>query len=310
MCCACVRPPDNLCTIARHGYNASNLYPVREAMWPESPDEFVSRVFPAGKIEHPEALYFAFDGDQMLTLTDGESRAALTHDEVQWLDSAEAMYLGELGGRPCLAIEVKGCEIPGYATQGLRSLLGRVDQQVFYLAGRALQLLEWNRNHRFCGRCGSETQDHDSDRAKVCPACRLVSYPRLSPSIIVLVRRGEEMLLARNAAWPKGFFSTLAGFVEPGESIEQTVHREVMEEVGLRITNLQYKGSQSWPFPNSLMLGFHAEYLEGDVHCQDDEIAEAHWYRFDQMPSVPPKWAISRWLIDDFVNHCSQGGCD
>ena len=282
-------------------------YSTSAAMWPESPDEFISRVFPPGEIEHPEALYFAFEGDQLLTLADSQSPAALTHDEVQWLDSGEAIYLGELNGRPCLAVEVKGQDIPGYAAQDLRSLLGRVDQQVFYLAGRALQVLEWNRNHRYCGRCGTETNTHGSDRAKVCPECGQVSYPRLSPSIIVLVCRGNEMLLARNAAWPTGFFSTLAGFVEPGESIEQTVHREVMEEVGLSITNLRYKGSQSWPFPNSLMLGFHAEYLGGEVRCQDDEIAEAHWYRFDQMPSVPPKWAISRWLIDDFVQQCSQG---
>ncbi len=263
-------------------------------------------MFPPDEIAHPEALYFAFDGDQLLTLVDGQSSGTLTHDEVRWLESGEAIYLGKLNGRHCLAVEVKGLGIPGYAAQGLRSLLGRVDQQVFYLAGRALQLLEWNRNHHYCGQCGTETHAHKTDRAKVCPKCGLVAYPRLSPSIIVLVWRGKEVLLARNAAWPSGFFSTLAGFVEPGESIEQTVHREVMEEVGLRVTNLQYKGSQSWPFPNSLMLGFHAEYLEGEVRCQADEIAEAHWYRFDNMPSIPPVWAISRWLIDDFVKRLRE----
>ena len=110
------------------------------------------------------------------------------------------------------------------------------------------------------------------------------------------------MLLARNARWPTGMYSTLAGFVEVGESIEQTVHREVQEEVGIQVDNLRYLGSQSWPFPNSLMLGFHAEYAGGDIVCQQSEIAEARWFRVDDLPNVPPATAISRWLIDDFID--------
>ena len=271
------------------------------SMWPDTPDEFISRVKPLGEIDQARALYFAFEGEMMLTREPPAAPDALTHDDVRWLDHGESMYLGDLAGRPCFALQVQRNGVPGFAAVGLRSLLGRVDQQVFYLAGRAHQLLEWARSHRFCGACGRETKSHDDDRARVCPDCEQVAYPRLSPSIIVLVWRGTEVLLARNAAWPNGFFSTLAGFVEPGESIEQTVHREVMEEVGVEVTNLEYKGSQSWPFPNSLMLGFHAEYERGEIVCQDDEIAEAHWYRCDDLPSIPPGWAISRWLIDDFV---------
>jgi NAD+ diphosphatase len=173
---------------------------------------------------------------------------------------------------------------------------------VFYLAGRAQQVIDWHRSHRFCGRCGTENEEHANDRAKQCPSCGLISYPRLSPSIIVLVTRGDEMLLARNAQWPTNMYSTLAGFVEPGESIEQTVHREVLEEVGLRVERLRYLGSQSWPFPNSLMLGFHAEYAGGEIVCQEDEIADARWFSADDLPNIPPKTAISRWLIDDFIN--------
>ena len=134
-----------------------------------------------------------------------------------------------------------------------------------------------------------------------CADCRIVNYPRLSPSIIVLITKGEEMLLARNANWPTNMYSTLAGFVEPGESIEQTVHREVHEEVGLRVENLKYFGSQSWPFPNSLMLGFHAEYRDGDIVCQPGEIADAQWFTKDTLPQTPPKTAISGWLIDEFI---------
>jgi NAD+ diphosphatase len=119
--------------------------------------------------------------------------------------------------------------------------------------------------------------------------------------MIVLVTKDEEMLLARNAAWPQGMYSTLAGFVEAGESIEQTVHREVMEEVGLQVEELTYFGSQSWPFPNSLMLGFHAKYVAGDIVCQPGEIADAQWFNKNSMPQIPPKTAISGWLIDEFL---------
>jgi NAD+ diphosphatase len=145
-------------------------------------------------------------------------------------------------------------------------------------------------------------EPHKQDRAMACPSCHLISYPRLSPSIIVLVTKGEEMLLARNANWPAKMYSTLAGFVEPGESIEQTVHREVFEEVGLKVKSLKYFGSQSWPFPNSLMLGFHAEYAGGDIVCQPEEIADAQWFTKDSMPQTPPKTAISGWLIEEFLS--------
>ena len=140
------------------------------------------------------------------------------------------------------------------------------------------------------------------------PQCGLVSYPRLSPSIIVLVRKGDEMLLARNANWPKGMYSTLAGFVEPGESIEQTVHREVFEEVGLRVKNVRYLGSQSWPFPNSLMLGFHADYAGGEIVCQAGRSRMRAGFDHSEMPAVPPGTAISRWLIDDSSTAASTRG--
>ena len=158
------------------------------------------------------------------------------------------------------------------------------------------------------GVAGVSTRKHPTDRAKLCPACGLTTYPRLSPSIIVLVRNGEEMLLARNAAWPTSMYSTLAGFVEPGEAIEQTVHREVAEEVGVSVKNLRYLGSQSWPFPNSLMLGFHADYAGGDIVYHDGEIADARWFHYRHLPNVPGGTAISRWLIDAFVDEDGQRG--
>ena len=201
----------------------------------------------------------------------------------------------------CIAVRGKGATPEGYVALDLRGILGRVQQPIFYLSGRAKQILDWAETHEFCGRCGEKTDYHKSDRAKICSRCGLICYPRLSPSIIVLVTRGDEMLLARNVNWPAGMYSTLAGFVESGESIEQTVHREVLEEVGLRVKELKYFGSQSWPFPNSLMLGFHAEYQSGEIVCQAGEIADAQWFTIDSLPQTPPKTAISGWLIEEFV---------
>jgi len=277
-------------------------------MWPHDPDEFESSTHPAADHSHDDAWHFVFIGQEILCISENGSPRPILADEMRWLDIERhaEIYLGRFQGRSCFAVAASGRAPQGYALLNLRAWLGRVAPAVFYLAGRAQQLIDWERDHRFCGRCGSAMESHRVDRAKQCPQCALVSYPRLSPSIIVLIRNGEEMLLARNTNWPQGMYSTLAGFVEPGESIEQTVHREVFEEVGLRIKNVRYVGSQSWPFPNSLMLGFHADYLSGEIVCQEGEIADARWFRYSELPGVPPGTAISRWLIDDFVNEMTS----
>ncbi len=273
-------------------------------MWPIDPDEFESLIAPPEGTSRDEAWFFLQTPQGIVCLTEQGIPRPLTGDEIRWLDVEirSEHYLGRFRGRCVYAVEAEGRVPEGYAAAGLRDWLGRVEPAVFYLAGRAQQVLDWHRSHRFCGRCGTEMEDHPADRAKICPSCRLVSYPRLAPSIIVLVTRGKEMLLARNAQWPTNMYSTLAGFVEPGESIEQTVHREVLEEVGLAVRNLRYLGSQSWPFPNSLMLGFHAEYEAGEIVCQEGEIADARWFTADSLPNVPPGTAISRWLIDAFIS--------
>jgi NAD+ diphosphatase len=277
-------------------------------MWPLDPDDFESsNEVPTGS-SLDDAWYFVFIDQEILCVSEHGGPRPLLADEIRWLEIERhaEIYLGRYQGRSCFAVAASGRAQPGYALTGLRSWLGRVAAPVFYLAGRAQQVVEWDRDHRFCGRCATPMEDHAVDRAKQCPECGLISYPRLSPSIIVLVRRGDEMLLARNARWPQGIYSTLAGFVEPGESIEQTVHREVFEEVGLRVKHLRYLGSQSWPFPNSLMLGFHADYAGGEIVCQEGEIAEARWFRYDQLPGVPPGTAISRWLIDEFISEVTS----
>ena len=192
-------------------------------------------------------------------------------------------------------------EPPGYGFETLWSFLTTVEQSVFSLIGRAKQLVDWHRHHHFCGSCGEITSTVPIDRSRKCENCNIAFYPRLSPSIIVLINKGQELLLAKNANTKANFYSTLAGFVEPGESIEETVHREVLEEVGLKVKNLRYYNSQSWPFPNSLMLGFHAEYDSGEIKIQKEEIADARWFHYNDLPNPPAMMSISGWLIDDFI---------
>jgi NAD+ diphosphatase len=276
-------------------------------MWPNQPDELDAGHIPPDDADHGDAWYFVFSRGELIVKSVEGSPEPITSDDFRWFDMevTSKHFLGHYLNRPCFAVSAHGQPGEGYVPVGLRGLLGRTAQSLFYLAGRAQQVIEWHETHQYCGRCGGSMEDHPNDRAKQCPKCRLINYPRLSPSIIVLVTKGEEMLLARNAAWPNGMYSTLAGFVEAGESIEQTVHREVFEEVGLRVKNLHYFGSQSWPFPNSLMLGFHAEYDGGDIVCQEDEIADAQWFGVNSLPQIPPKTAISGWLIQEFLDHLS-----
>lgn len=272
-------------------------------MWPRDPSEFESLVQPPDAIDKDRSWYFVCIDGQIASQAENGQLRPIDGDGYRWLDLEIAYehFMGVYQGRACYAVAASGKLPEGYALGGLRGWLGRVDAEIFYLGGRAVQLVDWHKTHQHCGRCGQATVDHASDRAKQCEGCGHIAYPRISPSIIVLVHRGDEMLLARNAAWPQGMFSTLAGFVEPGESIEQTVHREVFEEVGIKVKNPKYLGSQSWPFPNSLMLGFHAEYDSGEFVLQAEEIAEADWFKPDALPNIPPATAISRWLIDDFL---------
>lgn len=261
---------------------------------------FESSVEPTGDIN--EAMYFVFHRQDILHPQPGDVWVPLSRDE--WLEmgvvAAAEHYMGTWEGKDCFAVDLDE-PLDDLEFSNLRMIHNEHDDRLFALAGRATQLVEWFKTHKFCGRCGQETHLHVSDRARVCHRCDLRFYPRLSPSIIVLVTRGDEVLLARNANWPEGFYSTLAGFVEPGESVEQTLHREVREEVGIEIQNVRYKGSQPWAFPNSLMLGYHADYLSGEFHLQEDEIADAQWFHYRNLPKIPGKMAISRWLIDSYL---------
>jgi NAD+ diphosphatase len=216
---------------------------------------------------------------------------------------AEPHFLGQLDGVDAFALAARdGVEVAEpFELIGLRALHGAASDLVFSVAGRAVQLVDWASTHRFCGRCATPTERIPSERALRCPACGLVAYPRIAPAIIVLIRDGDRALLARGARFPTATYSTLAGFVEAGESVEETLLREVKEEVGVDVGGLRYFGSQSWPFPNSLMLGFFATYEGGEIVCQPSEIVDANWFTIDELPMIPPPLSISRKLIDAWV---------
>ncbi|MBJ9974320.1 NAD(+) diphosphatase [Pseudomonas sp. S75] len=225
----------------------------------------------------------------------------------QWLKDQPLDVLGEHGighfdGQPVFLIELRAaCELPGLHWRGLRQFMLEGDFDTYKMLGYAAQIGTWAREHRFCGSCGQAMTQIRWERAMHCQACDLRSYPRISPSMIVLVTRGDEILLARSPRFVSGVYSTLAGFAEPGESAEDCLVREVREEVSVEVRNIQYVGSQCWPFPHSMMLGFHAEYAGGDIVMQPDEIEDARWFDVHDLPPLPAGRSIARHLIDLYV---------
>lgn len=216
-------------------------------------------------------------------------------------------FLGILDGAACWGVDVPDGNDPSDgAALDLYSYFGRASEDEWLVAGRAVQIVEWGRTHRFCGRCGERTEPARGERAMRCPQCRLLSFPRLAPAMITLVTRGEpgpeqEALLARGVQFRMPMYSCLAGFVEPGETLEGAVIREVREEVGVEVGDVHYAGSQPWPFPHSLMLGFRANWIAGDITPDPTEIVDANWYPKHDLPPIPPGISIARKLIDAWI---------
>jgi len=250
--------------------------------------------------DHADPLTFVFHGSRLLlrehdlALPDAATLAAIG------LDPAKVQPLGLLDGRYSQAAWHDSEELPqGYAWRGLRSLLFEFDETLLGLAGRAAQIAEWARTHRFCGACAHPMARVAHERSFKCGQCGHLAYPRISPAMMVLIRKGDAVLLALHVASPGKRFTPLAGFLEAGESIEEAVHREVYEEVGLQVTNLQYFGSQSWPFPHSLMIAFTADYAGGEIRVDPLEIAQARWFGpDDEWPERVPHVSVSSVLVD------------
>ncbi|ACM20287.1 NADH pyrophosphatase [Geotalea daltonii FRC-32] len=178
----------------------------------------------------------------------------------------------------------------------------RLDDSFLTLGGLALQTLHWERNSAVCSRCGGSLQRIENTWGKRCQSCAYEHFPHISPCVIVLVKRGDQFLLGRKSVWPEGRYSLIAGFLDFGESLEECVHREVMEEAGVEVENLHYVGSQNWPFPSQLMAGFVADYAGGEINIDGEELEDVRWFSRDAMPpSLPAKRSIARWIIDSYT---------
>ena len=260
-----------------------------------------------GMASTPLAWCFGFVEGKLL-LPEGEA-PELAPAALQGLEAAARArhYLGTLDAIDCWALAL--AEVPqGFQPVPLRAAMMQFSPALMALAGRAAQVLEWDRAHRFCGVCGTPTELHASERSRVCPACRHVAYPRISPAMMALVWRGRELLLARAPHFPPGMHSALAGFVEAGETLEECVVREVSEEVGVQVAEVRYFGSQSWPFPHSLMVAYTAQWTGGEVVAQESEIESAQWFDIDDLPKIPPRFSIAGHLIRDTVAALRETG--
>lgn len=248
--------------------------------------------------------WFVFSGGNLLVrpADDGVELPVASIWPFAKLPAKRRLYLGSLNGRPCHAAEVEtATPPPGMRFESLRALWSRLDERLLGVAGHAAQLIEWDRSHQFCGCCGTPTERRADERARHCAACGSMVYPRLSPVIMVRVVRDGQILLARPPRLAPGFYSVLAGFVEAGETLEQAIHREVLEEVNIRVRDLRYFASQSWPFPHSLMIAFTADYAGGELRADGREIVDAGWFAPDGLPGLPSPMSMAWRLIQDFA---------
>lgn len=264
---------------------------------------------PAGEL--PPGHWFVFR-DRKLLLLPGEGELAVPVGATPPVPVDDPRCIGLLDGSPCWAADAASSAPlpPSAALEPVRSLFDRLPDDMVALAGRAAQVLEFDRTHRFCGACATPTERSDGGRARCCPRCEAVFYPRLAPAMMALVLRdgpsGRELLLARGTRFPLPIYSALAGFVEPSETLEECVHREVREEVGLHVKSLRYFGSQAWPFPHSLMVAFLAEWAGGDIAIDPEEITEARWFPLDALPMLPHRLSVARKLIDFAILEARQ----
>lgn len=253
--------------------------------------------------EDRTAYWLLFNMNKVLVLDNG--KITLPHLDLYKLNikPIRRQYVGSMDGRSCYVGELSPDTVApeGMSFCDLRGLFNQVSVDLFFFVGKAYQIMNWDRTHQYCGRCGTQTENRIDERAKFCPSCKLVNYPRISPAMIVAITRGNEILLAQGSSFQTAFYSVLAGFVEPGETFEECVQREVKEEVGLNVKNIKYFGSQPWPFPDSLMVGFTAEYDSGDIKIDNREILAAEWFAADRLPLIPGKGSIARQLIDWFM---------
>jgi len=258
-----------------------------------------------------DKLFLVAKGDELLIDNVSQNLALIDNDQYKWSEmkvKAEH-FIGYLDNNSLYALELEdeSSLMAETSLKPFRALLGIIPDIYFGICSRSIQLIEWAKKNKYCGVCGFETSLHSIEKAMLCKSCNNLIYPRISPCIIVLVTDEERLLLAHNKGFPGKMYSTLAGFIEAGETVEETIKREILEEVNIKVKNCQYYGSQSWPFPSQLMLGFHAEYVEGELKPDGEEIDKADWFHYQSLPEVPPgSISISGRLIESYVNKLTK----
>ena len=267
-----------------------------------TPSDTFLRAYPPAQPAPGSAFWLPFAKGELLTPTANNGTLSLyrgTQSSLDALGLNAPLYLGTLGGVPCLAAEADpDDDLPeGWTATNLRGLFGKLSEAQYSLAGYASQVLYWRRTSVFCPVCGHPTEAKDGDWGRKCPECGHVGYPHVSPATLILVHDGPRLLLAQKPGWGTRW-SILAGFVEPGESLEDCVRREVVEEVGVKLGAVAYAGSQPWPFPHQLMVGFTAEYAGGELNPDGIELERAAWFTRETLPDLPPPVSLSRQMID------------
>lgn len=262
------------------------------------------------------AYWFVFDKSKLLVASDDagnkssipfiadicEIRPLLSEIQYLGLVDGKESYFAEFDGKPDLNVPT----LPGCTPIELRMLFGSLEDDWFWLANRAYHLLNWRKKNRYCGVCGNELAASTDEVAFICGKCGNIIYPRISPAVIVAITKADEILLARSARFVKGMYSVIAGFVEPGETLEECVAREIGEEVGIKVRNIRYFCSQPWPYPDSLMVAFTAEYESGEIKIDNKEIIDAGWYTAEKLPGLPLKASVARKLIDKWLADVSN----
>lgn len=270
---------------------------------------FLSQLHPTQSFNQL-SLWFIFKSEEILLITENDNNTVPQFIDITHLslNIKQQHYLGTYDAVPCYAIEITEAEnLPAdISFQSLRTLYKLDhDEALFLIASHAKQILNWHKTTQFCGHCGYKTHPSDKERTKICSSCNALFYPQISPVVLALIWRKNEILLARSPHFQKNIYSLLAGFVEPGETLEQAVAREVKEEVGVSLKHIQYFGSQPWPFPSNLMIGFTAEYDQGEIVKDPLEIEDAQWFSINALPSLPSPISLSRQMIDAFLRQFS-----
>jgi NAD+ diphosphatase len=299
--------PTNTSTISLPPNHSGLTTKRKDLMWMSNKclyKRHIPSVKSSGKGDEEAYLFVFCDNMLLVHLEEGSPGVPLTKECKLDITPIRKLYLGTLMGEPCYAVEgAADSQCPeGLEFKELRSLYGLVEEDIYALAGRAKQILLWDQNHQFCGRCGTKTKTLAAERAKVCPQCGLTRYPHISPVVIAAILKGEQILIVHSDQYGK-MASLIAGFVEAGETLEETMQREIMEEVDIKVKNIRYFSSQSWPFPDCLMIGFIAEYDEGELVSDGVEVSYAGWFDVQnlQMLELPPKATLGREMIDWYI---------